>query len=135
MDAFASKFKPFWEQTLANFLAFRSQRAGETAKGLEKDVVVALIDDGVDSCDDDLAGRILPGKTFDYQDDSMGPHFVSARGHGTVMARMITRVCPMAKIYPIRLKMQQDEKGEPRVVMKSAALVSVIFSWLRPSPP
>ncbi|KAK1762659.1 hypothetical protein QBC33DRAFT_600247, partial [Phialemonium atrogriseum] len=122
MDTFASKFKPFWEQTLADFLAFRSQRAGETAKGLEKDVVVALIDDGVDSCDDDLAGRILPGKTFDYQDDGMRPHFVSATGHGTAMASMITRVCPMAKIYPIRLKMQQDEKGEPRVVMKSAAL-------------
>ena len=126
MDLFASKFKPFWEQTLAEFLTLRGERAGETAEGVEKDVVVALIDDGVDSCDDALAGQILDGKTFDYQEDSMGPHFVSAKGHGTVMASMISRVCPMAKIYPIRLKTRQGEDGKSQIVVKSAALVSIM---------
>lgn len=131
MDLFAGKFKPFWEQTLSDFLAFRGERAGETAEGVEKDVVVALIDDGVDSCDDALAGQILDGKTFDYQEDSMGPHFVSAKGHGTVMASMISRVCPMAKIYPIRLKTRQGEDGKSQIVVKSAALVSVEESNLQ----
>ncbi|KDN69818.1 putative conserved hypothetical protein [Colletotrichum sublineola] len=50
-----------------------------------------------------LAGRILPGRTFGFEGDRNLPWYASESGHGTVLASMIARICPMAKIYPIRL--------------------------------
>ncbi|PTB67013.1 hypothetical protein BBK36DRAFT_1199189 [Trichoderma citrinoviride] len=73
------------------------------------DVVVAMIGDGVDVMDRALHNQCLTGKSFDYREAEDGdisevylPPFVSA-SDGTVMANLILRVCPMAKIYPIRL--------------------------------
>lgn len=69
-----------------------------------KEIIVALIDDGVDIMVEQLADRILTGKSFCEHDDRTFPWFTSESGHGTVMASMIATVCPMAKIFPIRLK-------------------------------
>lgn len=66
MDMFVTKLKLFWEDTLKNFIESRGERANQTAEGVENDIIVALIDDGVNSCDEALAGRILDRKTFDY---------------------------------------------------------------------
>lgn len=66
----------------------------------EDEVVVALIDDGVSLLDQQFVGRVLEGKTFDYDNGVIGQPYNSARGHGTEMARNILRVCPMTKIYP-----------------------------------
>ena len=66
-------------------------------------IVVALIDDGVDTTHGPLAGKVLTGRTFGYDMDRVRPWYVSEAGHGTLMASMIVRVCPMAKVYPIRL--------------------------------
>jgi hypothetical protein len=125
MDKFADHIKPFWQQTLDKFVKMRQERNApiETVSGVEKDLVVALIDDGVDSCDASFKGQILDGKTFDYLDGRIRPHFVSARGHGTVMANMILRVCPMARIYPIRLKTHRGEDGKVQIDVRSAAAV------------
>ncbi|OTA06029.1 hypothetical protein A9Z42_0067330 [Trichoderma parareesei] len=74
-----------------------------------EDVVVAVIGDGVDIMDEALHNQCLIGKSFDYQEPKDGqtrevflPPFVSG-SDGTVMANLILHVCPMAKIYPIRL--------------------------------
>jgi hypothetical protein len=97
----------FWERTVQDFLDSNQNRP--TAEGLESDVVVALIDDGVDRFNTPLeANRVLNGKSFDFHDGMVRPSYSSAKGHGTVMASMILRVCPMAKIYPIRLKTYDD---------------------------
>ncbi|KAL7819971.1 hypothetical protein V8C26DRAFT_440687 [Trichoderma gracile] len=74
-----------------------------------EDVVVAVIGDGVDIMDEELRNQCLMGKSFDYRESEDGqlrqvlrPPFVSG-SDGTVIANLILQVCPMAKIYPIRL--------------------------------
>jgi len=75
-------------------------------KGPVSDIIVAVIDDGVDTTVDELIGRVLTGRTFDYEEDGdrVRPWYVSENNHGTIMASMVVRVCRMAKIYPIRLR-------------------------------
>ncbi|KAF3764286.1 hypothetical protein M406DRAFT_71164 [Cryphonectria parasitica EP155] len=82
--------------------------------------MVALIDDGVDTFDKAFTGQVLEGKSLDYH-NGLRPPYSSARGHGTVMASMILRVCPMAKIYPIRLKIFATADSRNQIVMDSAA--------------
>jgi hypothetical protein len=102
---------PFWADTVKEFLDLRQNR--RTPDGLVDDVVVALIDDGVDKMNTRHAEQIiLPGKSLDFHDGKMRPAFSSSKGHGTVMANMILRVCPMVKIYPIRLKTYQTTGGK-----------------------
>ncbi|KAL7802007.1 hypothetical protein V8C44DRAFT_370788 [Trichoderma aethiopicum] len=81
----------------------------ESASTAKKDVVVAVIGDGVDIMDEALHNQCLMGKSFDYRESKHGqirevfvPPFVSG-SDGTAMANLILHVCPMAKIYPIRL--------------------------------
>lgn len=65
---------------------------------------VALIDDGVDVNHPDLGGRKFAGKSFDDYDDKVTPYWESTTGHGTLMARLIIRMCPSASIYVIKSK-------------------------------
>ncbi|TLS24928.1 hypothetical protein PpBr36_08863, partial [Pyricularia pennisetigena] len=71
-------------------------------------VTIALIDDGVNITHEELCGRNFPGKSFDhYKEDGwwrVSPYWNSATGHGTLMARLIQRICPSATIHVIKLK-------------------------------
>lgn len=116
MEKFATNINPFWSKTRDRFqeqAGVTDPGIGEeriprsaTVTGLENDIVVALIDDGVALVDHYFAGRVLEGKTFDYSESGVGQYYNSAHGHGTEMARFILRVCPMAKIYPSKLLSQ-----------------------------
>jgi hypothetical protein len=117
---FAGEMIPFWKNTIEGFVKSR-QTLG--APELVKDVVVALIDDGVDMFDKSLTSHILEGKSFDFHNGKVRPPFSSARGHGTVMASMILRVCPMVKIYPIRLKTYDTADGKNTIDTGYAAQV------------
>ena len=89
---------------------------------------IALIDDGVDMYYPPLRKKISSGKSFDYGDktqNQMRYYGVSAGGHGTVMASMICRVCPIAKIYAIRLETHAGDT-KPQINVRSAAMV-----WLQ----
>ncbi|KAJ3534914.1 hypothetical protein NM208_g7349 [Fusarium decemcellulare] len=88
------------------------------------DVVVALIDDGVDAYGSSISSNIIGGKTFAYGEgnDSARPYYISESGHGTVMAGMIMRACPVAKLYPIRLKTLVTTNGKQQIELQSAAL-------------
>lgn len=155
-DAFAASINLVWASTLEHYSSTTNNGVtglasdrGTTPKpamgsGLEDEVIVALIDDGVSLLDKMLAGRVLEGKTFDYGDDGIvGQSYNSAQGHGTEMARCILRVCPMAKIYPIRLKTHLVN-GNSQIVLKSAALAInaaleknatiISMSWTIPVP-
>ncbi|KAI8966062.1 hypothetical protein F5Y11DRAFT_343754 [Daldinia sp. FL1419] len=116
---FAGEMIPFWENTVKEFLEMRNNQ--RTQEQIENDVVVALIDDGVDMFDTTLDNHVIEGKSFDFHDGKIRPPFSSARGHGTVMASMILRICPMAKVYPIRLKTYQDENGKNTIDKDYAA--------------
>lgn len=94
------------------------------------EVKVALIDDGVDLCERAFRDKIIHGKSLGYywdgvqRDQRAKQWYVSETGHGTVMAHMILRVCPMAKIYPIKLDTGKDPKtGALRIKPESAAAV------------
>jgi hypothetical protein len=74
---------------------------------LKNDIKVALIDDGADLYVESLRGKIRGGESFDRgfpHENGPSPYYVSTRGHGTVMADMICRVCPMAKLYVYKLE-------------------------------
>ena len=104
---FAGEMTTFWDKTVKDYHDSIQNRP--TADGPESDVVVALIDDGINKFDPLLeANQVLDGKSFDFHDGMVKPFYSSTRGHGTIMASMILRVCPMAKIYPIRLKTFDD---------------------------
>lgn len=123
---FAGEMKYFWDNTLEqwNNIPNKVLRPEDDFEG---DVVVALIDDGVDRLDNTLSGQVQEGKSFDYHDGQVRPPFSSARGHGTVMASMILRVCPMAKIYPIRLKTYDVSGGKSQIDRKYAAKVNISY--------
>ncbi|KAF4969888.1 hypothetical protein FSARC_2984 [Fusarium sarcochroum] len=157
MDRFAECMSRLWQNTvdLSNEqLRHDLGNSGEsfssnksTIRSLLEPVVVALIDDGVDCCDSDFSGRvnIIDGKTFDYQDESVGQYYVSKARHGTEMARLILRVCPMASIYSIRLKTHtSSDNGNVTIDATSAALAIeaaldkkaaiISMSWTLPVP-
>jgi hypothetical protein len=109
-------------------------------KDLQKEITVALIDDGVNLDTPTVAGKVIGGETFDRGDpDENGPspYFISSSGHGTVMADMICRVCPTAKLYVFKLEtyLNQDPLAESQthnqIVARSAALVCRIIFLLQ----
>ncbi|KAM0480764.1 hypothetical protein ACHAP7_005001 [Fusarium lateritium] len=113
VENFARSMNPYWESTVQKFLEARQHQG--TPEGVENDVTIALIDDGVYKFGIGRPHQVLQGKSFDFHGDRLNPPYLSAKGHGTVMASMILRVCPMAKIYPIRLKTNSDASGNSTI--------------------
>ncbi|TGO48275.1 hypothetical protein BCON_0245g00030 [Botryotinia convoluta] len=117
MDEFKYVFQNVWSWTMKQKL--------EQQEILMQPVEIALIDDGVDVLQSRLRGNISDGKSFDYGDkgaNRIRSHWVSERGHGTVMAKNIVRICPMAKIYVIKLETHFDHKEQKaRIGTRSAA--------------
>ena len=69
-------------------------------------ITIALIDDGFDVIKKSLYNRYYGGKSFSLSDDinrRERPWYYSG-GHGTAMASLICRICPNAKIIPLRLE-------------------------------
>lgn len=75
------------------------------AKNLGKDVIVAVIDTGVDHRHPIFVNRLAPRNTwYDFVSRDTNPQEVSgaAYGHGTVVASIVLQVAPNAKIMPLR---------------------------------
>lgn len=99
-------------------------------------VTVALIDDGVDIRHEDLQGDEFLGKSFSpFGEDSwrINPFWISAVGHGTLMARLIRHICPSAVIYVIKLE-TFEFKGKLRIRQQSAIEVRFPLSKAALSP-
>ncbi|UZP32326.1 hypothetical protein NXS19_000142 [Fusarium pseudograminearum] len=131
MEKFSRPMRELWEETLKESInplspfpeeaRLVSSADSQILSTLRKDVTVALIDDGVDTLDPAFSNQFVEGKTFDYQgDDGVGQYYVSANGHGTDMARMILKVCPMARIYSIKLKTQPSKGGQHLTIDESS---------------
>lgn len=97
-------------------------------------IKVALIDDGADPYVESLRGKIWGGETFSRgfpHENGPSPYYRSTKGHGTVMADMICRVCPMARLYVYKLETQTSlnlatqTHGKEYIAAESAALVSI----------
>ncbi|KAF9883913.1 hypothetical protein FE257_002656 [Aspergillus nanangensis] len=115
-----------WLQSIDNFSA-ELKTLMDKLREIHRDdeVKVALIDDGVDICERAFHDRVIHGTSFGYYWDGeqrAKQWYVSETGHGTVMAHMILRVCPMAKIYPIKLDNTKDPTtGAIKIKPESAA--------------
>lgn len=126
MDRFAQDMSSLWR--------YAAPRASIEARrpSLGEPVIVALIDDGVDLVDPSFVDRSYAGQSLDFgvigEDEPrtsqrVHQYYHSEDGHGTVMANLIFRVCPMAKLYIIRMPTFRNSEGETRIVARSAALV------------
>ncbi|KAG5766076.1 hypothetical protein H9Q72_005869 [Fusarium xylarioides] len=98
-------------------------------------IKVALIDDGADPDVESLRGKIWGGETFSRgfpHENGPSPYYRSTKGHGTVMADMICRVCLMARLYVYKLETQTSlnlatqTHGKEYIAAESAALVSIL---------
>ncbi|MDI3388310.1 type VII secretion-associated serine protease mycosin [Streptomyces sp. B-S-A8] len=82
-------------------------------------VTVAVIDTGVDGSHPDLTGQVLKGKDFtgggDAQEDVEGhgtamASLIAAHGHGADNADGMMGIAPKAKILPLRVLQNDDDK-------------------------
>ncbi|KAJ5087242.1 hypothetical protein N7456_010858 [Penicillium angulare] len=92
------------------------------------EIRVALIDDGVDLCERAFREKVMHGKSLGYywdKDQRERPWYVSDTGHGTVMAHMIIRVCPMAKIYPIKLDIDKNPQTGASQIKPDSAVKAI----------
>jgi hypothetical protein len=100
---------------------------------LQKEVRVALIDDGANFMHKAIASKLENGRSFDsgYGDPDLSsapaPFHGSTTGHGTYMAYMIGRVCPAVKIFVCKLDVARNTgTAKANFTAKSAADVSLI---------
>ncbi|KAK1756664.1 hypothetical protein QBC47DRAFT_297737 [Echria macrotheca] len=93
---------------------------------LKRDVRICLIDDGVDTEHKGISERMDGGRSFgtytgdEYRGMAM-PFYDSTTGHGTLMANMMVRVCPYAKIESYRLDTRRGDDQRIHFTAKSAA--------------
>ncbi|ROV96757.1 hypothetical protein VSDG_05534 [Cytospora chrysosperma] len=128
-----------WMQCMENFAAaFRQIKdIHEKQKDpLLSPVTVALIDDGADitlpelqvrPSQRDRAHKSFPGKSFDdFQEGwRISPYWESSGGHGTLMARLIHKICPSADIYVIKLKTQSTAKPNKLQIEPESAIQAI----------
>jgi hypothetical protein len=94
---------------------------------VQEPVTIALIDDGVDINEQALTDKIIGGRSFCYRNKFQNlskSYYVTTGGHGTIMASLICRVCPKAKLYVIKLDEDINEQSKRQITAKSAAKVS-----------
>lgn len=105
-------------QPIINFL--RSVPSSQLAP-----IKIAIIDDGVDTALDPFEDKIESGAEFpdQYGGDVMKPYFVSSSHHGTMMAYLILKLCPRAKLYIAKLDQRIGTHGRQHITPNSAAEV------------
>ncbi len=101
-------------------------------------IKIAVIDDGIDTALDDFTGKIQVGESF-YRLSELtgrrGAYYVPSGPHGTLMAQLICRVCPMVKLYIAQLEVLPGQDGARSFTIDSATEVSnVVPSPLTNSP-
>ncbi|UKZ48603.1 hypothetical protein TrVGV298_002829 [Trichoderma virens] len=89
---------------------------------LKDPITVAVIDDGVNNCHPALRGKIHSEFSFHQRENMPIPYYVTSTGHGTVMATMICRVCPKAKLQIFKLDTYTSNDGTTQITAESAAL-------------
>ncbi|KAI1359648.1 peptidase S8/S53 domain-containing protein [Xylaria arbuscula] len=73
---------------------------------------VAIIDDGVDAAHGSLSRNIADGKSFSKGHGGLySSYYKSTRGHGTIMATLIRKVCPDARLYVAKLDEKRTDNG------------------------
>ncbi|KAF5020073.1 hypothetical protein F66182_7915 [Fusarium sp. NRRL 66182] len=127
-----------WMQSMTNFADhFRhiSDLRNKVNDPSLEPVQVALIDDGAEINRNDLVdikGQKFPGKSFCYyQDGSIrraSPYWNSSSGHGTLMARLIHKICPSAIIHVIKLQTYAVENSDKLQIDTDSAIKAIEYA-------
>ncbi|KAK7923590.1 hypothetical protein PG985_007661 [Apiospora marii] len=142
MKAFGKKMATIWETTKRSADMerdnFKKATTGtkKTLPDTIEPVVVALIDDGADilQLSSSVGDIQWKGNSLSYGsiDNNNSPtdernHSLaeSTNGHGTVMAHMIYQVCPMVKLYVIRMEHKRSESGTEATVDPESAATAI----------
>jgi hypothetical protein len=100
-----------------------------------EEVLVAIIDDGIDHMQPGIKEYVHEGVSFytergSFHSNSIPgpwyPFYFSSTGHGTLMAELVLRVCPMARLYIARLNQGYSTTGTLQPTAESAAKVSSV---------
>ncbi|PYH90812.1 hypothetical protein BO71DRAFT_386856 [Aspergillus ellipticus CBS 707.79] len=94
-------------------------------EALKSDIKVAIIDDGVDIHIQSLQGKVIGGQSFDQaclDGNGPSPYYSSSGGHGTIMADMVCRVCPNAKVFACKLESHTNPGSRRQISAQSAAM-------------
>ncbi|KAI1474288.1 subtilisin-like protein [Daldinia eschscholtzii] len=114
-----TEFRKFLFQAEANFN--KSQNV-VVEDNIEEPIKVALIDDGIDI--NELEYYPVGGRSFCPRTEDKAfnyPYYVSSSGHGTVMASLIYRICPRARLYVLKLADHIGRDWNRQITAKSAA--------------
>lgn len=118
-----------WLTCMDNFATYAHNISQEYEPYLGEDkkprhIRVALIDDGFDISNQSLHEKVLGGRSFCVKDGLNAPYWATNRSHGTLMASLICRVCPMARLYVLRLdEHSTNDRNRRQITAKSAQLV------------
>jgi hypothetical protein len=89
-------------------------------------ITVALIDDGVDGLNAELGQSIEGGETFSKRSGTdYNSYFTSTKGHGTIMAMLIRKVCPNVRLYVVKLNELRTGHDTPSITAESAVDVRI----------
>jgi Subtilase family len=87
-------------------------------------IKVALIDDGVDGLNAELSRSIDAGQTFSERTKhNYNSYFTSSKGHGTIMAMLIRKICPNVRLYVAKLNEENTGRNTFSITASSAVKV------------
>ncbi|KAL4921648.1 hypothetical protein BDW62DRAFT_114630 [Aspergillus aurantiobrunneus] len=92
-----------------------------------KPIVVALLDDGVTLPHEGANPQLFDGTSFQtYESDQrVSPYWISETGHGTLMARLIHRICPKAMIKVFKLRTRPTMNLSKVQIVESSAIEAI----------
>lgn len=95
---------------------------------VKEEVKVAIIDDGVDGTHEAIFKNIACGISYcswPESEDHTKAYYLPTGSHGTQMASLICRICPVAKLYIARLCEGEGDQGKRQITTASAVKVSL----------
>ncbi|RSL99034.1 hypothetical protein CEP52_010008 [Fusarium oligoseptatum] len=121
-DKKAEVEKQEWIKCMERFADFiRAYRLDIEEQEAPPRIKVALIDDGVDGLNGELSSVIAAGQTFSERTNhDYNPYFKSTRGHGTIMAMLIRKICPNLRLYVAKLNEQRTGRNTMSITAESA---------------
>ena len=117
-----SDFRQLWLQHMDSFAEYLFNIPQE----VDEPTRVAVIDDGFDGFQEDYTENVVSGVSFCRYSDThslMNAYYVPSGRHGTLMASLICRVYPLAKLYIARLDEFTTSGGKRCITAQSAAEV------------
>ncbi|KAF2275928.1 uncharacterized protein EI97DRAFT_458926 [Westerdykella ornata] len=109
-----------WWKSVEEFGAFLEQ--AQPSHPVDP-IKIAIIDDGINTALDIFSGRIQGGESFAPLSEfsgRAGAYYVPSGPHGTLMAQLICKVCPVVKLYIAQLEVLPGQNGRRSFTPESA---------------